>query len=56
MTIAEWKASSWPQKVAWARAAVMHDPLKAVQTIDAEIIKRARQVKGIAPDERDEAA
>jgi stage V sporulation protein SpoVS len=56
MTIAEWKASSWPQKVAGARAAVMHDPLKAVQDIDAEIVRRARPDKGVVPDERDEAA
>jgi hypothetical protein len=56
MTIAEWKASSWPQKVAWARASVAHDPIKSVQTIDAEIIKRVRPDKGVVPDERDEAA
>jgi hypothetical protein len=56
MTIAEWKASSWPQKISWARASVMHNPVRAVQTIDAEIIRRTLSGKGVVPDERDEAA
>jgi hypothetical protein len=56
MTIAEWKACSRLQKLTWARAAVTHDPLKAVQDIDAEIVRRMRPDKGVVPDERDEAA
>jgi hypothetical protein len=56
MTIAEWKASSWQQKVAWARASVMHDPIRAVQMIDAEIVRRTQSNKRVVPDERDEAA